>query len=219
MEKLMKSFLKSSIISSLVLIILGLLLIFRSEVTIYTISYVIGGLLIAIGAMAIIKFLTNIKVTENNYDINIIYGIVCILMGVLVIEHPNAIATMIPIILGIVIIASSATKLQYTLQMKDKGSDMWKSTVIISIISLLCGVVLLFNPFKVAVGITKIVGIFILIYGILDITSTLSIRKTLKDTLELNEETVADAKIVDEKEKPKTKKKTTKKKVTKKNDK
>ena len=193
-----------------------MLLIFRSEATIYTISYVVGGLLIAIGAIAIIKFLTNIKITENNYDINIIYGIVCVIMGVLVIQYPEAIATMIPIVLGIVIIASSAIKLQYTLQMKDKGSDLWKTTVIIAIISLLCGVVLLFNPFKAAVGITKIVGIFIVIYGALDLASTLSIRKTFKNVIDLKEAEVADAKIVDEKEKPKTKKKTTKKTAAKK---
>ena len=214
MEKLIKSFLKSSIVSAIVLIVLGLLLIFESEPTIYTISYVIGGLLIAIGAIAIIKFLTNIKVTENNYDINIIYGIVCILMGVIVIEHPKEIASMIPIVLGIVIIASSATKLQYTLQMKDKGSDAWKTTVIVSIISLLCGVVILFNPFKAAEAMLKIIGVFILIYGILDVISTLSIKKTLKNVINIEKEIVSDAKIVDEEEKPKAKKKTTAKKNT-----
>lgn len=216
MEKLMKSFLRSSIISSLVLLALGLLLIFKSEVTIYTISYVIGGLLIAVGAIAIIKFITNIKSTENNYDLNIVYGAVCVIMGILVIKSPKAIASIIPIVLGVVIIASSATKLQYTLQIKDKGNDLWKSTIIISLISLLCGVILVFNPFKAAVGITRIVGIFISIYAVLDIASTFSIKKTINE-VEVIEAKVDDAEIIDEKKKSKKKTKKGTSKTKKKN--
>ncbi|MBQ2639480.1 MAG: DUF308 domain-containing protein [Bacilli bacterium] len=217
MEKLMKSFLRSAVVSSLILLALGLLLVFKSEATIYTISYVIGGLLIAVGAIALIKFIVNIKSIERNYDLNIIYGIVCVIMGVIVIEHPRAIASIIPIVLGIVIIASSATKLQYTLQFKDKGSDLWKATIIISLISLLCGVVLIFNPFKVAVGITRIVGIFIAIYAVLDIASTFSIKKAIKEVEMVEESKVVDAEIIDEKEKNKKSTTKTKGKTKKKN--
>ena len=57
MDKLMKKFFRSSIVTSTILIILGLLLIFQSEVTIMTISYIIGGILIALGVLAVIKFI------------------------------------------------------------------------------------------------------------------------------------------------------------------
>ena len=56
MEKLMQKFFRSSLVTSIVLMILGVLLILQSEVTIITISYIIGTLLIALGAIAIIKF-------------------------------------------------------------------------------------------------------------------------------------------------------------------
>ena len=59
MEKLMKKFFRSSLIASLFLIALGLLLIFQSDAVIYSISYIIGGILIAIGVLAIIKFIQN----------------------------------------------------------------------------------------------------------------------------------------------------------------
>ena len=57
MEKLMKKFFRSSIITSVVLLVLGLLLFFQSEATIVVISYVIGGILVALGVLAIIKFI------------------------------------------------------------------------------------------------------------------------------------------------------------------
>ena len=51
MERIMSRFFKSSIISSLALVALGILLIIESEATIITISYVIGGFLIALGVI------------------------------------------------------------------------------------------------------------------------------------------------------------------------
>ena len=45
MEKIMKKFMKSSMITSTILIILGILLIFQSETTVMAISYIIGGIL------------------------------------------------------------------------------------------------------------------------------------------------------------------------------
>ena len=52
---------KSSILGSIGLIVLGMLLVFQSEATIISISYIIGGILVAIGALAILRFIKNAK--------------------------------------------------------------------------------------------------------------------------------------------------------------
>ena len=110
MDKIMTKFFKSSIISSVVLMILGILLMLQSEATIITISYVIGTLLIALVTLAIIKFIRNTS-SEIRNDLDIVYGTVTIILGVIVIYNPQAIASIIPIIIGIGIVISSATKL------------------------------------------------------------------------------------------------------------
>ena len=61
MEKIMKKFFRSSLITAILLIALGILLICQSEATIITISYVLGGVIIALGVLAAIKFFQNIK--------------------------------------------------------------------------------------------------------------------------------------------------------------
>ena len=149
MEKLMKKFFRSSLLTSLFLIALGLLLIFQSDAVIYSISYIIGGTLIAIGVLAIIKFIQNTN-NEQKAELDIVYGIVSVILGIIVIKNPQAIASIIPAILGISIVISSATKLQYAFELKANGNNLWKTTMVISIISTLCGIVLLFNPFKAA---------------------------------------------------------------------
>ena len=200
MSNFMSKFLKSSLLSSIGLAILGILLFFQSELTIVSISYVIGAILIAIGVLALLKFASNYgKPTKNELDI--VYGIGTVVLGVIVITNPKGVASIIPFILGVLIIISSATKLQYGLELRRMKSPLWSSTVIISLITLLCGVMLVINPFAGATFITKVVGILLFIYAILDIVSTVRISRTIKSIFNDNkqiEEKVADAVVIED---------------------
>ena len=197
MEKLMKKFFRSSLCTSLFLIALGLLLIFQSDAVIYSISYIIGGIIIAIGVLAIIKFIQSTN-NEQKAELDIVYGIVCVILGIIVIKNPEAIASIIPAILGISIIISSATKLQYAFELKASGNNLWKTTMIISIISTLCGIILLFNPFKALTSFTKIVGIFIVIYALLDMISTFTIKRNVKLFQESLKDSAVEAVVIKE---------------------
>ena len=211
MEKLMKKFFRSSVLTSVVLAILGLLLIFQSEATIVTISYVVGGVLVALGVVAIIKFVQGTN-KEGKNELDIVYGIVTAILGIIIIKNPEAIASIIPAILGIAIVISSATKLQYSFELKANGNKLWKATMLVSIISTICGIVLLFNPFKGAVMVTKIVGIFIVIYAVLDVISTLTINRNVKIIHNAIESVVTDAEVIEEDEEKNSSKKKSKKK-------
>ena len=197
METLMKKFFRSSLISSIILMIIGVLLILQSEITIITISYIIGTLLIAMGAIAIIKFIKNINNVARE-ELDIFYGVVTIILGVIVVYNPEAIASIIPIIIGIGIIISSATKLQYALELRESLNNQWKTTVVISIISAICGVILICNPFKGAVVIMQIIGGFIVAYSILDIISTITIKKNVAAIHNAIDGTINDAEVVGE---------------------
>ena len=197
METLMKKFFRSSLISSITLLIIGILLILQSEINIITISYIIGTLLIALGAIAIIKFIKNINNIARE-DLDIVYGTVTIILGVIVIYNPEAIASIIPIIIGIGIVISSATKLQYAIELKDNLNGQWKTTLIFSIVSAICGVVLICNPFKGAVIIMQIIGGVIVAYSILDIISTITIKKNVSAIHQAIDGTINDAEVVNE---------------------
>ena len=201
----MTNFFKSSIISSLGLAILGILLIFYSEVTIVSISYIIGAILVAIGVVALLKYIRSFSSgTQNGLDI--VYGIVTVILGIIIITNPKEIAGIIPFVVGIVIIISSANKLQYSFELKRDNNDLWKSTMFLSIITMLCGILLIFNPFKGAVFITKIVGILILLYAVLDLISTIAIKRSIKN-IKGKVEKIVEADVIEEKPKKKKQKK------------
>ena len=211
----MKNLLKSSIVASILLLVLGILLVFESEATIFTISYIVGAILICAGAFALIRFFTKSKNATSIMGLDVLYGIVTIILGCLIIKNPGAIGSLLPIVLGIAIIVSSANKIQYAFNLKNSDNDLWKTTMIISVIGTICGVVLLFNPFAGAVLLMRIVGIFIIVYAILDAVSTFIIKKNVEEFKNVIESArVEEADVVEEKE---TEEKTSKKKKTKKN--
>ncbi len=201
MESLMKKFFRSSIITSIFLIVLGGLLLFKSEETIVTIAYIIGGALFALGVVALIRFIRYAK-QEVNSELDIIYGVVTIILGYLIITNPKTLASIIPIILGVCIVVSSATKLQYALELKRDKNQLWTMTLIVAIISAICGAALIINPFAGATMITQVVGGFIIAYALLDIISTLTIRKNVTSlTRAIQQNTIKDAEIVEEEDK------------------
>lgn len=215
MSNLMKKMFKSSLLNSIMLVVLGFLLIFESEATIVSISYIIGAIIIVLGVVAGLKYVKNINNNSRN-ELDIVYGIVSIVLGVVIIKNPHAIASIIPFIVGIIIIINSAAKLQYSIEMKNNSNSLWKTTMIISLITTICGIILIFNPFSGAVLITRVVGILILIYAVLDIASTLTIKNTFNQIHEAIEETtIIDADVIEEKNK---KKKSNRKKKSKKGD-
>lgn len=200
----MQNFFKSSIVTSSLLAALGVLLIFQSEATISTISYIIGAVLVAAGTFAFLRYLKTNKKGLEMSELDILYGVVTIIIGILVIKNPHVIASIIPLILGIAIIISSASKLQYSFDLKEQNNDLWKTTMLIAAVSAVFGMVLIFNPFAGAVLLMRIVGGFILVYAILDIISTIIIKKNVSEfsiaIVPNKEESIVEAKVVDEKE-------------------
>lgn len=228
MSNFMKRLYRSSLLTSIVAAFVGLMLIIASTEIIIAISYSVGAVLIALGVIGIISYIKELN-TEESEQLDLVYGIITIILGAIVIRNPEAIASIIPIVFGLVMIISSSIKINYALNMKSKNNDLWKSTLILALLTTLCGVLLIFRPFEGADLIAKIIGAIILSYAILDIISTITIKrnikklhKEIKESVESITEKVNDAVVIEDdeevKEAKKEVKKTTKKKTsTKKN--
>ncbi len=200
MERFMTKFLKSSLISSITLLIISLFLFFETEATIITISYIIGSILIAIGTITIMKYINNLKSSIRN-ELDIIYGVGMAILGIIVISNPKGLASIIPFVLGIIMIITSATKLQISLDIMKKNEGKMTTSTILLLITCICGVVLIFNPFSGAKILAKIIGIIILIYAILDIVSTFKIQKIIKKRNIKEKDIVTEATVIEDKTK------------------
>ncbi len=207
MSNIVTKFIKSSLFSSIGLAILGILLFLESELTIVTISYVIGAVLVAVGAIAFINYINDIHKNTKN-ELNIVYGIGMAILGIIVISNPKGVASIIPFILGVIIVLNSSAKLEYSIELKKDNNKLWVSTMVLSVVALLCGILLIFNPFEGAAFITKIVGVIIFIYALIDIVSTLRLRKTIKTVQKaLEDNKIKEAEVIEDRTSDKKKKK------------
>ena len=176
-----------SLLSSLFLLLLGLLLFFKSSETLVGISYLVGGVLIALGVIAIINFLRNGS-KDIFVELNIVYGIVSIVAGIFLVTVPEFIGSIIPIVVGIAVIISSSFKVQQALVLKNLDSKYFLPSLIMAIVCLVCGVVILFNPFTSAVVVTSVIGLFMIIYAVLDIINSIILKKSSDLSVEISTE-------------------------------
>ncbi len=165
-----------SLITSIVFVILGLFLFIRPDATITTISYIMGGVLLILGIISIIRYFKS-DYGINALDFDLVYGVLVIIAGFYLIFNPTMLASLFPFILGIWIIINSVTKFQYSLLLKKMGKSDWKYTLLISFLTFAWGVVLLINPLESVLVITQIIGIFIIIYAVLDIIDNFILKK------------------------------------------
>lgn len=176
--KAIKKIFGVSFVTSIVFLIFGLFLVFRTEGTIHLISSLIGMILLLNGGWSLIKYFKEEK--DTPYNIGLIYGVVAIIAGIILILNPKAVASVLPFILGIYFTITGVVKLKYALDIREFKKENPTFMLILSILTILCGILFIINPFGGAIALTQIIGIFMIIYACLDIANYLSLKKDLK---------------------------------------
>ena len=187
MQDLLKKVYRMSLLSSIVFLVFGLLLIFQTENVINTVSVIIGVLLLVIGIYPIVNYFRN-RQSGFFSSAGLLYGIFSFVAGVVIIVNKNLLATIIPVLSGVWMIINSVNKIQIAMELRDRKVSSWIISFIFAIIILIGGTLLIINPFRGAVILSKTVGIIIVIYSILDIADSIYIKIKSKQVKDLVEE-------------------------------
>lgn len=173
-----------SITSSVLFFILGLFLVLKPETTISLVSTVIGIFFLLGGFSSISKYLSN-KENQGFLKLDLTKGVILFVIGIILILKGEAVASVLPFIIGIYFIVNSITKIQYSLELKNYNKEKWLPTFVLAGVTLLCGAVFVLNPFRGAVALTQIIGVFIMIYSIVDVVNYSLLRKNFKDVINI----------------------------------
>ena len=117
---------------------------------------------------------------------SIMSGILFIIVGLILIAMPNILSTIFAIALGIWIILSSVNVISIAVSVR-KGVPNWYLWLLLGIIDLVCGVIILFNPFASSISIVVLGGIIIMIHSVISIVNTIMIRKDAKEVAKILE--------------------------------
>ncbi len=112
-----KGFRPELLLSSVMYVIAGAILLLFPETTAKTICYLIGIVIMAIGLIKVLTYLAK-GLEQNMYKNDLVVGLVCFIIGLVLIFKAKAIISIIPILLGILVLISGFGKLQSSLDVK-----------------------------------------------------------------------------------------------------
>lgn len=182
MKELKKQFSKlwwGSLFTSLIFFVVGLMLVIKPSTIITLISMIVGIAIIIAGIFAFVKYFKG-KEKQTVFRFDFIYGVICMVCGILLVFNPEAVASILPLVLGIWMIVNSMMKIEYVLSLKDKEDKSFLVTIVLTVISLACGILFVFNPFKGATILTQILGFVIMAYALMDIINSCLLKKSFK---------------------------------------
>lgn len=178
MKELFSRTTMSIIISSVIAFIIGLIMMVIPNVSLQAMG-------IAFGIFMIVYGLTLIILDFMAHDVYIPFygiasGILSVIAGLVLIAMPDVMATIFTIALGIWIILSSVNMISIAITVR-KGVKNWYLWLILGIIDLICGCIILFNPFASLISLVMLGGIIIMIHSIVTIIDMIMIRKDVKN--------------------------------------
>jgi uncharacterized membrane protein HdeD (DUF308 family) len=148
------------LVEGLALLILGFLLLIRTEKTLELLMLLLGLFWLVSGVVALIRLLQS----RAQWGLKLATGILGILAGLLVLQLPLGAAVIIPatlaVILGIVGMAVGVILIVEAIQGKGWG------LAILGVASIILGFLLVFNPVAGAVAVTFAAGILAIVGGL-----------------------------------------------------
>ncbi len=160
-------------------LILGVLVAFHPKNSVFVIAIVIGIWLLIAGVFRIVMAIADSDETGGTRWMMAILGIIAILIGVLFLRHTYETVNVLAVFLGIFWIIGGL--MEFFHAMAEKGSPARGWRIVAGLLGFAAGVVTLFVPNLTVAVLAIIMGIWLIIYGILQIIVSIELRGLAKD--------------------------------------
>ena len=177
--KMLKELKWEAILTGVLYILLGIVALVIPETMQKTLGYLIGIVLIVAGLISIICYLLR-DARENYYHNEFVFGLVGMVVGAAVLYKVEVIISLIPFILGILVLFSGCSKLQDAIDLKRLGYSSWAGMLVMAVINIILGIVLICNPFKAAIVLFRVLGVGLILSGASDCFSTIYFAEKLR---------------------------------------
>lgn len=186
MKNIEKSFQKIIFIEmvfSVLYALLGLFIFLNSEITNKIVGVCMGTFFIISGIASIFSFIEKSKIKIFHY--NIVFGIASVVVGIFSMLNPLSIVNFLNISIGIWLLIESINKFIYFLFLRKVNSKSANILLVSSLLLLILAILIIVNPFRSMV-ITKTVGIFIILYNILNLNDLVLLKRRGNKILQLS---------------------------------
>lgn len=178
----MEEFLRRStiinLISTLMLLIVGIVLVKNPVITLNIVTSIVETILVVWGIITIVNYV-RVESKHDVFSLGFIQGVVCILISLFLIINPGIIASILPICIGIWMVFGSLSRIQVAIKLNAWGQKTSVWYILFAVLMFAIGMAIICNPFKTATIIVQALGFGIITYCILDIISGIDVLRFL----------------------------------------
>ena len=172
MRKILTEIKKYSLI---VIVITGVLGGFPDKMLAYTALF-IGGAFAACGVFAILNYLS-----EKKSKLTLTLGIIAAFSGIVICLAYRQIMSVIVFFLGIFLLIGGIVDLVNSFYIAASRHRSWILTVILSIASIVLGIVSITNPFDTQNKIVQFIGAGLIVFAVLDLIAFIQVKKVAEE--------------------------------------
>ena len=173
----------TEIIMCAAIVLLGLVLLIIPGVATAILFNSIGIVCISIGLAHIIKYCT-LSAQEAIISNDIALGLAWIVGGASVIIFKVFLASLLPILFGLVVLVGGVIKIQSALGFKRMNSGHWLWDLICAVISVVLSILILTNPFATELLLMRVIGASLVVEGGMDLVTRIAYKRAFNKFVE-----------------------------------
>lgn len=180
MDKFIKKVGLTSILTSIVFALIGLIMIGYPTTTMKFISTIIGIFFIVVGVIKLINYFVGKGNDSTLFTNDIAWGFIAIILGFVTIVYSSAIESILRIMIGIWIIYSGFMRFTVAFKLKETiNKKLWAFILILAVAMIIGGIYVTFYPGALVVTL----GVIILVYAIMDLIESFIFMRNMKNML------------------------------------
>ena len=184
----LKSFRLNSILTSFLVIALGILLIAWPGETIIMFIKVMGAFVVVVGILQLIRGIT----ADNRSPIEISVAVCILIFGAWIFLFPDPISKFVPVVLGVLLAVHGADTIATAVTGKKAEIGDWVALMVLGIISIAGGIFAILCSGWIRNGFMIVLGIILIYDGVTSLLVQGKVAKAEKDIIDIDSQDIDD---------------------------
>lgn len=170
----------SYVVLSAMFLLLGIYLVVNPETSLVMICRILGAAMAVFGVMKIVLyFIHEVEGVAIRFDFAV--GLFCIILGALMLWRAPALTDILSVMIGLLVLVDSVFKLQVAVDSRRMGAHSWWVTLVCTVVCLVLGILLVFNPFDGKQVLTIMMGVSLIVDGVQNLCTVVYAAIFVKD--------------------------------------
>ncbi len=150
-------FSRNNVLLSILMVVLGLVLFIWPGKTLTLAARILGIALLVGAAVSGFSWYREKDRSGASYT-SLAIAILCLVAGLIVLIAPKGVVTLLPKLIGIVILVNGVINLAQALELRKEGQSSWTSSMVMAVLTILLGGFLVFFAFGAMKAAVMVIG-------------------------------------------------------------